>query len=205
MVFSKPNRERQKLMREQNILKQVGEAGWAGPGRLGERRAGAALGRLARPPPFTNPTSFLRAVFYPYSVSEWEAPRSRVPRAPARTNTASPVTRGPPHPPPDSALATAREPAQTRPSASPTGRSGLRARAGCCTFCGFGQMHVTRATVSVTQSRFAALRPSPASWQPHSLPSWEARSVGTSQAGLSLSKVPAGFLRVCGARELRTV
>lgn len=98
MVFSKPNRERQKLMREQNILKQVGEAGRAGPGRLGERRAGAALGRLARPPPFTNPTSFLRAVFYPYSVSEWEAPRSRVPRAPARTNTASPVTRAPPTP-----------------------------------------------------------------------------------------------------------
>lgn len=25
VVFSKPNRERQKLMREQNILKQVGE------------------------------------------------------------------------------------------------------------------------------------------------------------------------------------
>lgn len=27
VVFSKPNRERQKLMREQNILKQVGETG----------------------------------------------------------------------------------------------------------------------------------------------------------------------------------
>lgn len=43
MVFSKPNRERQKLMREQNILKQVGEAGRAGPGRAGSVSAGRAL------------------------------------------------------------------------------------------------------------------------------------------------------------------
>lgn len=38
VVFSKPNRERQKLMREQNILKQVGE-----PGRAGECGAAAAF------------------------------------------------------------------------------------------------------------------------------------------------------------------
>lgn len=30
VVFSKPNRERQKLMREQNILKQVGARCWVG-------------------------------------------------------------------------------------------------------------------------------------------------------------------------------
>lgn len=194
-------------MREQNILKQVGEAGRAGPGRAGSVSAGRALPsdasrgrRLSQ----TRLRSSERFSILTALVSGKH--RGRVCPEPQPGPTQPPPLPGPPpHPPPDSALATAREPAQTRPSASPTGRSGLRARAGCCTFCGFGQMHVTRATVSVTQSRFAALRPSPASWQPHSLPSWEARSVGTSQAGLSLSEVPAGFLRVCGARELRTV
>lgn len=97
MVFSKPNRERQKLMREQNILKQVGEAGWAGPGRLGERRAGAALGRLAGPPPFTNPTSFLRAVSYPYSVSGKH--RGRVCPEPQPGPTQPPPLPGAPPPP----------------------------------------------------------------------------------------------------------
>lgn len=35
VVFSKPNRERQKLMREQNILKQVGGRAAAGAGAGG--------------------------------------------------------------------------------------------------------------------------------------------------------------------------